>query len=177
MSDKQLSVTAMKAIGYTLLAMFERDAGDEKYDTLNQLGEIGWEEYHNFWKCQIPEGWYEGLLDCMELWREEVLVEVARVRGNHAKDLHYHRESHAICIVLGTRTGFPSPFRGSVVIDDKEFPAYEGMECYFPVGCKHTFHGGDSTTEDPEDTDLYFISIQSPPLEGKDGSDDFYLVG
>lgn len=169
------TVSGMKSLAYFLLDMFERwdDYDCEAYNVMQTLEDEGYEEYHNFWKVRIPFGWYKDCLEALDYGEEDMLVEVARIRGNHAKDLHYHKISHALCIILGPQSGFPEVAGGAVIIDNRNITAYEGLECYFPTGCKHTFHGGDDTDGLDNSNDMYFISIQSPPLLTKE-NDDFY---
>lgn len=164
----------MQAVGYALLSIFSNAEKEHPGSVQRMINKVGYTEYHNFWKCRLPLSWYKGILDTLYIDPEDLLVEVAKVKGNHAKDLHYHKISHAICIVLGPETGFPPCYYGSVVIDRQISPSDENLECYFPTMCEHTFHGGIST-EDNEDGSLYFISIQSPPLLTKE-NDDFYFV-
>lgn len=164
----------MQTVGYYLLSRFKRrwDSGNSIMRRLEK--DIRYEEYHNFWKCRLPLSWYQEVLELLHLSEDDLLVEVARIKGNHAKDLHYHKISHAICIILGLNTGFNSvPYDSAVQINSEFINAYEDLECYFPVGCHHTFYG--SVNDKSDSGDLYFISIQSPPLLTKD-NDDFYWV-
>ena len=166
----KVSKYKMQCIAYYLMDMFKNwwpESWEGSTPKLALEG-IGYDEYHNFAKVRIPFNWYEDLLDLLDTNESEVLVEVARVKGLHFDDLHYHKISHAICVILGEETGFNSPDGGLVQIGSKSYVAREGMECYFPTGCHHTFHGGMSR-------DLYFISVQSPPLLTED-NDDFYFV-
>lgn len=164
---------AMQTVGYFLLNFF-KEGGYSGVDPMKQLDKVGYTEYHNFWKCRLPLEWYSDVLSALDLDQNDLLVEVARVKGNHAKDLHYHKISHAICIVLGPSCGFNSvPYDCAVQKDSKIETAFENMECFFPSNCNHTFYGSASDTSDKGD--LYFISVQSPPLLTKD-NDDFYWV-
>jgi hypothetical protein len=165
---------AMQTVGYYLLSQF-KDKWDNGNSVMRLLEkEIGYEEYHNFWKCRLPITWYYEILGLLNLDKQDLLVEVARIKGNHAKDLHYHKISHAICIILGETTGFlKTPWDSAIQIDTEIKTAHENMECYFPTGCKHTFYG--STSDTAKTGDLYFLSIQSPPLLTED-NDDFYWV-
>ena len=165
----------MKLVGYHLLNFFIK--WNKEYpnnNILNALDQVGYEEYHNFWKCRLPLGWYSDILKFLNISSDDLLIEVARVKGDHAEDLHYHRISHAICIILGPTTKFPEVKDGYVIINNKSYKGYEDLECYFPTDCLHTFHGG-VPHETNKDGSLYFISIQSPPLLTKD-NDDFYFV-
>jgi hypothetical protein len=143
---KLASQTSMKAVAYTVLSFFE-ECVSKGIDVLAMLENVGYEEYHNFWKVRLPVDWYKEVLSNLGFTEDDLLVEVARVRGSHAKDLHYHKIAHAICIVLGPRSGFKEPWGGSVVKDNIGEIAYEDMECYFPQRCNHTFHGGDDTDD------------------------------
>ena len=164
---------AMQTVGYFLLNLF-KEGGYSGIDPMSQLEKVGYTEYHNFWKCRLPIEWYSDVLQALDINENDLLVEVARVKGNHAEDLHYHKISHAICIILGPNCGFKKvPFDSAVQIDNHVTEAYENLECYFPVGCQHTFYGSASDLSD--DGDLYFISIQNPPLLTNSG-DDFHLV-
>lgn len=165
----------MQSVAYFLLAKFKLWVDQSNINVADLIKyNVGYIEYHNFWKARLPVHWYEGILLDLGLDTKDVLVEIAKVKGDHAKDLHYHKISHAICIVLGPQTGFPEVSMGRVVRNADTYIAEENLECYFPTECRHTFHGGVST-EDNDDGSLYFISIQSPPLLSKE-NDDFYFV-
>ena len=166
---------AMQTVGYFLLNFFQKVTQQGKVSVPDMLEQVvGYTEYHNFWKVRLPYHWYSDVMKTLDLTMDDLLVEVARIKGNHAKDLHYHKISHAICIVLGEKTGFnPTPYDSAVQINKEIEFAYEDLECYFPTGCYHTFYG--SIHDQGDDGDLYFISIQSPPLLTEE-NDDFYWV-
>jgi mannose-6-phosphate isomerase-like protein (cupin superfamily) len=156
-----LDVSELKAIGYYTLSKLEW------YNRVgNNVKEFNYTNYHNFWKALVPQWLYKDILDVYEITTEDVLVEIARVKGDHAKDLHYHKISHAFCIILGENVGVENS-EGSVQIDNIISETQPGEDFYFPTGCHHTFYGGEK--------DLYFLSIQNPPLLTKD-NDDFYKV-
>ena len=164
----------LNTIGYCVMNFFKTAVDNNKNVQLMLEDEIGYTEYHNFWKCRLPEYWYDDVLSCLGLNTDDVLVEVARIKGSHAKDLHYHKISHAICIVLGPKCGFnPVPYDSAIQIEDKIYFAYEDQKCYFPSTSKHTFYG--SLNDNTDEGDLYFLSIQSPPLL-TETHDDFYWV-
>lgn len=164
---------SMRTVAYFLLHIF-KSAIASGISVKERLESIGYEEYHNFWKCRLPVEWYEDLLVALDLTSDDLLVEVARVKGNHAKDLHYHDISHAICVVLGPQCGFSKVPTDAAVQNGTDIKiAFEDMECYFPQGRNHTFYG--STYDKSDEGDLYFISIQSPPLLTSN-NDDFYWV-
>jgi len=169
----KVSKYAMQTVAYYLLNLFQNTKTNGG-DVIKLIEGVGYEEYHNFWKCRLPVDWYSDVMDTLNLGTHDLLVEVARVKGNHAKDLHYHKISHAICIVLGSKTGFNvTPYDSAVQIKEHIEFAYEDLECYFPPKCKHTFYG--SIHDESDEGDLYFISIQSPPLLTEENY-DFYRV-
>ena len=169
MTIKQVSKYKMQCIAYYIMDLFENWNLDNITATPKiVLENIGYDEYHNFAKVRIPFWWYQDIMQALDLDTSEVLVEVARVKGSHTEDLHYHKMSHAICVILGDETGFKNGGVGLIQLGNQTYNAIEGKECYFPVGIPHTFHGGSSS-------DLYFISVQSPPLLTKE-NDDFYFI-
>jgi mannose-6-phosphate isomerase-like protein (cupin superfamily) len=161
MLNNNISVSELKTIGYYTLSQLEW------YTSVgNNITTFKYIDYHNFYKAYVPEWLYKNILEFYEFNTEDVLVEIARVHGDHAKDLHYHKIAHAFCIILGESVGVSST--GSVQIGDSITKTQAGEDFYFPTGCHHTFYG--------EEKDLYFLSVQSPPLLTKD-NDDFYSVG
>ena len=165
----------MQALAYNLLHSFEEwNINIEEGNVLNDLNEMGWEDYHNFSKVRLPLSWYDDLLINKEWTTDDVLVEIARVEKDNADKLHYHKLSHALCIILGPKTGFPKCSRGTVQLHNQRYQALINKEFYFPQNCPHTFHGGIETKDNPKGY-LYFLSIQSPPLLTKN-NDDFYLL-
>lgn len=160
--NNKVSESELKSIGYYILNKLEIWHQD-----LNcKIKDFDYTEYHNFWKCRFHKDRYQDILNLYNRTDNDVLVEIVRVKGDHTKDLHYHKISHAFCIILGKEVGLKSP-DGFVQIEDTIIKAKENDDYYFPTNCKHTFHGGHN--------DLYFLSVQSPPLLSKD-NDDFYIV-
>lgn len=166
---KKVDLNNMKTLAYFLLSLFKQFIKEETYDV--HMSELDYTYYHNFSKTRLPFYWYEDLLKMLDLTTDDVLVEIAKVEGNHTNDLHYHKISHALCIILGPQTGFNDCYFGEIVKDNKVIRSYEELECYFPSFCKHTFNAPFSDTTGA----LYFLSIQSPPLLTRT-RDDFYFV-
>jgi mannose-6-phosphate isomerase-like protein (cupin superfamily) len=160
---KTIQPSKLKSIAYYTLS---------KLEEWNLLGhnvkDFNYTNYHNFDKAFVPQWWYEDILELLELCPDDVLVEVAKVKGDHKKDLHYHKIAQAFCIILGEGVGVNKCDDGWVQINDQLFPSEEDAGFYFPQVSHHTFYGGKTN-------DLYFLSVQNPPLLTKN-KDDFYLV-
>lgn len=167
--NKKVNLDEMKALAYFLMSSFRLWIINESYD--KHMSELEYVDYHNFSKTRLPFYWYEDLLKQLNLTVDDVLVEIAKVSGDHNNDLHYHKISHALCIILGPKTGFNDCYFGEVVKDSKVLRSNEGLEVYFPSFCTHTFNAFFSNETGP----LYFLSIQSPSLLTKK-NDDFYFV-
>lgn len=160
---KIIAASELKSIAYYTLS---------KLETWNLLGynikNFNYIDYHNFSKAYVPLLWYEDILTLLSYNHDDVLVEIARVRGDHTKDLHYHKIAQAFCIILGEGVGVNKCDDGLVQLDNTTLSSYENEGFYFPQNCCHTFHGG-------KYNDLYFLSVQNPPLLTKN-NDDFYFV-
>jgi mannose-6-phosphate isomerase-like protein (cupin superfamily) len=161
---KILTKNELKSIGFYVLNSIEKWVALK-----HSVAEYSYEEYHNFSKALVPFYKYEDFLyKAFKCSTEDVLIEVARVKGDHAKDLHYHKKSHAFCIVLGESSGVPDCEDGYIEINNIKYISKVNDYYYFPSYSHHTFHGGSKQ-------DLYFLSIQNPPLVTK-SNDDFYFV-
>ena len=122
-----------------------------------------WREYHNFQKCEVSENFYAetGFV------RGQVQVELAYSEPSlEFENQHYHEGTEAVNFILGKKEGFPDPGLGScIVVNGVATLAYPRYVAHFRPGDLHTFHGGKDG--------LYFLSVQSPPLE-RNGYDDFH---
>ena len=167
--QKQASLYEMKTVGYYLMSLFQFWKKMEFSQEV--LSKLIYEEYHNFSKTRLPFNWYEHILEKLELTTDDLLIEVAKVDLNHDHDLHYHKLSHAICIILGEEEGFYNCGYGQIIKDEETIRTFNGLEVYFPSYCKHTFNAPYSTVTGS----LYFLSIQSPPLLTEE-RDDFYFI-
>ena len=152
---KKIDVKTLRNLGDTL---YERLKSEEKDINLLPL-----REYHEFGKYTVNPDWYSDLVS-----PEDVMVEIAYVRGPHPR-LHYHKESHAYNLILGEEHGVANCPEGSIIHvgKTKTIPAFSGKVVYYPENLEHSFSA-------PEGEAYYFLSIQSPPLEKPDGSDDFH---
>ena len=78
---------------------------------LLDLKDLEFELYHNFSKAQIPvKYWGEHAQ-----FKDDLLVEVAVVNEDKTDDLHYHKDTHAICMILGEEHGVTPPTEGAYV--------------------------------------------------------------
>lgn len=168
----EISKYKMQAIAYFLLSKFE-DWTYKNWNIPNILNSIGYQEYNNFWKCEIPVEWYEDILILLDLDYSYLSVEVNKVKGNHSKNLHYHKLSHGLCIILGPKCGFEKvAYNSAIQLDASVEIAYEDKEYYIPVECKHTFYG--DTYNKGNKGDLYYLSIYNKFLLDKE--EDIYYV-
>lgn len=136
-------------------------------DESKVIQDLPMRQYHRFAKYTIKESWYEDLAS-----PEDVMVEIAVVEGPHPW-LHYHKESHAVNIILGEPHGVTQPPPMAEIVAGRDvMPANTGYQVFFPENLPHTFNA-------PEGEQFYFLSIQSPPLERTvDGVeiDDFHWI-
>lgn len=167
--EKKIDLDQMKTLAYSLKSSFKEWLITKNYEEL--MSELTYVNYHNFSKSRLPFYWYQDLLNVMNLTTDDVLVEIVKVDGNHNDELHYHKISHALCIILGPQTGFNNCYSATIIKDSDIITSEEDLEVYFPSFCKHTFNVANSKKMGS----LYFLSIQSPPLLTKT-KDDFYLV-
>jgi len=151
---KKISKEELLHLGAVL---YERLKEDSK-----EIAGLPLRQYHRFAKYTVKSSWYDDLAD-----PADVMVEIAVVEGPHP-NLHYHKLSHATNIILGESHGVEAPPLGSEIVAGGEVSeALEGTQVYFKELVHHTFNA-------PEGEKFLFLSIQSPPLEKPNGSDDFY---
>jgi hypothetical protein len=124
--------------------------------------------YHGFKKCALPEALVAPILRENGFAPREVQVEVVRVTGDLAHMKHHHEQSAAVCLVLGPRTQCPPPTRAEYYLHHS-WSDVENEEQIISIAAGET-HG--FTVE--RDGDLWFLSVQSPPIETENG-DDFIL--
>lgn len=128
------------------------------------------EDYHGFSKTRLPEDFYSKVLALHGETPENMQIEIVGVHADLTDEVHVHEKSDAFIIVLGLQTNFAKPFNAQAYIGGQWQFVEEGMEIEIPRGTPHGFtvalNGGA----------LFFLSIQSPPIVGEDGVDDYVKV-
>ena len=86
-----------------------------------------------------------------------------------SNEIHMHKLSYAHWIILGAKESFPNAKNASCFLKDKWFNVDSGDILDIAPNTKHGF------TIKPLGA-LYFLSVQTPPIESKEGHDDYYRV-
>jgi len=128
-------------------------------------------EYHGHHKFEIGNLLMTQEDDLVD--RDRVLIEIVRVdeKTNPDRQVHVHRNSNAIALILGEKHHFPFPAPYALVFSAElnRWIATGASETFtFEAGTPHGF-----TVE--KKGALYFLSVQSPPIE-RNGKDDYEIV-
>lgn len=90
-------------------------------------------------------------------------------RGDLTHEKHHHRHASAFVVLLGPEYGFPEPQSFQKYVGDQWLPAYAGEKLEIPAGTVHGF-----TIEPGKTGAAYFLTIQTPPIVGSGGDDDYH---
>lgn len=146
--------------------------------TLNQIGEavleiltrpnfsnrLTWKDYHGFLKARIPQQDFVAIAHQHHFDAEAYQAEIVEVKKDLSDEVHLHRNSRAFCIVLGQHHGFHEARKAFTYLNDQWNPVKAGDVIDILAGTPHGFTiqpGGE----------LFFLSIQTPPIEGVSGDD------
>ena len=125
--------------------------------------------YHGFMKAKLTPAWMLRIIRFYGIEEGSVQVEIVRVESDLSDQVHRHHKSHACVVVLGTEHRVADPKNAFRYLDGTWSPVSANQHVNIPPGRVHGFtvrHGGS----------MYFLSVQSPPIEGEDGHDDYELV-
>jgi mannose-6-phosphate isomerase-like protein (cupin superfamily) len=126
-------------------------------------------DYHGFEKATLPADVVEAITDRLGFPRHAIQAELVRVRSDLRKEVHYHSYAFALAICLGERQGLDDPRGAAAFIDGAWQPVKAGDRFSIPPEMPHGF-----TVE--TGGDLTFLSLQSPPITGRNGVDDYHHV-
>lgn len=130
---------------------------------------IPMKDYHGFEKGRIPSEALETIAARYAVTAEELQVELVRVTKDLSDEVHVHHHSRAYCIILGKQEGLETPRDAFAYIDNQWSSVREGEAINIPPQTAHGFtvkRGGI----------LYFLSVQTPPIEDGHGHDDYERV-
>jgi hypothetical protein len=126
-------------------------------------------EYHGFYKATIPASWIGPALIHAGLRPAEVQAEIVWVTQDLRRQIHSHQKGNAVVVILNERYGFGDPLNASFY-DGKSWNSIsDSVIVRIPRGTPHGFTVGPGG-------ELYFLSVQTPPISGP-GHDDYVLVG
>ncbi len=122
--------------------------------------------YHGFAKARFPEAFLAEIFNPYSVTSKDIQLEAVHVSSDLTNEVHYHRKSVAVTLCLGPNEHFPAPKDAKAFFADHWSPYRAGDLVKIPTLIPHGFtvdNGGD----------LYFLSVQSPPIVGEDGQDDY----
>jgi len=126
--------------------------------------------YHDFGKLRFPDELLEQWCDQLAIVVAQWQVEIGLVSGDLTHQKHHHNHADAWIEVLGPEFGFPKPENFQKYVDGVWVPARAGEIVEIPAGKVHGF------TIKPGCTGkAYFLTIQTPPIVGTGGEDDYHL--
>ncbi len=125
-------------------------------------------DYHGFLKSRIPVDFLEEILSPFRLTTEDMQIEIVKVETDLSKEVHYHANSFAYVVCLGSEYRAEDPRGAKAFLSDTWFSICTGDVVKIPPRTPHGFtveNGGV----------LVFLSVQSPPIE-QGGVDDYHKV-
>lgn len=159
-----MSLSLMRNVSQAVLMRLRAITSPEEITRL-----LNMRDYHGFMKSRLPEDFLVTILEPFGLTLKDIQVEVVSVSQDLTEEIHIHKEASAFVTILGQGENLPDPLRASGYIDEDWNRVGVGQEIEIPAGTPHGFtveRGGI----------LYFLSVQSPPIERAGGHDDYYRV-
>lgn len=126
-------------------------------------------DYHGFSKARLPVSLFQDFLNQYRVNSRDIQIEVVQVTTDLRHEIHYHKKAFAYIVCLGEDVGLENPCTASAFLCDRWVSLTCGQELEIPPGIPHGF-----TVK--QDGSLHFLSLQSPPILGEDGHDDYFLV-
>lgn len=133
------------------------------------LKSIELKDYHGFSKARWPEHLLISALHGTNLTPTDVQVEIVRVSTDLTSEVHFHADAHALITILGSRQHLPNPVELEAYIDGNWPEVAANQRIDVPPG---THHGLRARTNKGG----WFLSVQSPPIEKREGHDDYHRV-
>jgi mannose-6-phosphate isomerase-like protein (cupin superfamily) len=127
-------------------------------------------DYHGFQKGKVPSEDIGRLASEYGVNPNQIQAELVLVNSDLSGEVHKHSKAHAYCTILGSTDGVDDPRNAFAFLADNWSPVRAGNVADIPPNTPHGF-----TIKPPGI--LYFLSVQSPPIEGKGGHDDYIRVG
>lgn len=131
---------------------------------------LRFDEYHGFRKSRLPTSLLTSVLNPRNFTETAVQIEVVHVETDLTHEVHFHKEASAYITILGEEFGFPNPREARAFLSKDWFVVAPCQELIIPAGTLHGF------TVSPGGQ-LYFLSVQSPPIVRDDGHDDYFQLG
>lgn len=122
--------------------------------------------YHGFRKARFSDDFLHEVTKGHDLAPEDIQLEVVSVEQDLTDEIHRHHFSIARIICLGAEEGFSDARLAEGCLDLQWFPVKSGEALTIPAGAWHGF-----TVKDGGE--LWFLSVQSPPIVSADGKDDY----
>jgi len=157
----EVSTLNLKNITNDILNLFQND--------FSFKNKVKLKDYHGFTKGRIPQEDLGKISNLYGVKPEQLQAELVSVEKDLSDEVHTHKLANAYCIILGEKENFPNTKNALGFIKDKWFEVSSGDVIDIPPNTKHGF------TIKPEGI-LFFLSVQTPPIESKDGHDDYYKV-
>lgn len=128
------------------------------------------QDYHGFSKTRLPDDFLNKVLALCGETKDNMQIEIVGVHADLTNEVHKHENSDAFVVVLGKHENFSEPFNAQTYKNNHWEFVSEGQEIEIPRGTPHGFtvamNGGN----------LFFLSIQTPPIVDEHGTDDYIKV-
>jgi hypothetical protein len=124
-------------------------------------------DYHGHGKARMHGFFLRPILRPYQASETSVQIEIVSVDTDLRHEVHKHHIAHAIVTALGEPEGFPDAVLAHSYAAGVWHEIYTGDQIDIPPGTPHGF------TTSPGGV-LWFLSVQSPPIVGHDGNDDYH---
>ncbi len=129
--------------------------------------EIKLTDYHGFMKGRIPHASLAVITKKYAVSQDLIQAELVSVSQDLSDEVHLRHSSHAYCVILGSKEHVATSQVAFAFKGGRWFKVAEGECISIPSGTPRGFT--------VKDEGIYFLSIQTPPIEGK-SSDDYIKV-
>lgn len=121
---------------------------------------ISMSDYHGFWKSRLPVSFLRKVLTPYQLDPADAQIEIVMVDSDLTNEVHYHQVAHAVIFALGQHEGLDEAKAAMAYEGGAWRPIASGEMLDIPPGTPHGFTVG-------EDGELWFLSVQAPPIVGE----------
>src|SRR5436190_23151706 len=121
-------------------------------------------DYHGFGKVRLSPEVLAKVPSLSGTDLKDIQPEIIRVDRVLTQEVHYHKHAYAFVVCLGKSWNFPDPVAARAFFNGRWSYVESGLAIRIAPGTPHgfTIYSGGI---------LYFLSVQSPPIIGDDGSD------
>lgn len=156
------SLTLLEELGRNTLQHF-RCLTREQFERM-----LRFETYHGFQKSRLPDEYLTKLLVAYNISPHNLQIEIVEVTSGR-REIHYHETTHAVCLIMGSQEHVADPVAAQAYLGDGWFGVSAGSVLWIPRLLHHGF-----VVDSAKRGTLWFLSLQTPPLNDGRDHDDFH---